>query len=238
MEAKQPGAPAARGSGIGGMGNEIPALPSWFIFIRYAQIVLTLIVFVCSCVALAQVKGYIVGWGAGFALFTSIYTAIFLAGVLLVPKFAPQFYFKWFCLGGEAFAVLWWLISFAGLATWANLLSVFGDLDSRFYSGYKTAYGACAAGAAFGAFNWIAFCVTLAFYAIGCHKHRTGKMGWNAGGVEAGGASMGPIGVQNTGVSQPAYDPTPEPVGYGYQGQQQQQYPTVPTPAPSQPYQQ
>ncbi|KAK6500224.1 hypothetical protein TWF481_010573 [Arthrobotrys musiformis] len=237
MEAKQPGAPAAGGSGIGGMGNEIPAVPSWFIFVRYAQIVLTFVVFICSCVALAQVKGWFIGWGAGFSLFTSIYTGIFLAGVLLVPKFAPQYYFKWFCLGGEAFAVLWWLISFAGLATWASALSVWSDYSGTLYDGaFKTAYGACAAGAAFGAFNWIAFCVTLVFYALGCHRHRVGKSGWN-GGVEAGGASLGPIGVQQTGASQPGYDPAPEPVGYGYQGQPQQ-YPTVPTPAPSQPYQQ
>lgn len=235
MEAKQPGAPVARGPG--GMGNEIPQTPHWFIFIRYAQIVLTLIVFVCSCVALGQVDGYIVGWGAGFALFTSIYTAIFLAATFLVPKFAPNFYFKWFCLGAEAFAVLWWLISFAGLATWANFLSIF--TSSSYPGALRTAYGACAAGAAFGAFNWVSFCVTLVFYAIGCHKHRIGKTGaWNAGGVEAGhGASMGPIGVQHTGTPQPAYDPTPEPVGYGYQGQPQQ-YPTVPTPAPSQQYHQ
>jgi hypothetical protein len=215
------------------MGNEVPQVPHWFIFVRYAQIVLTLIVFVCSCVALAQVHGWYLGWGAGFSLFTAIYTGIFLAGVMLVPVFAPQFYFKWFCLGAECFAVLWWLISFAGLATWANWLSAFANTS---FGPGKTAYGACAAGAAFGAFNWIAFCVTLVFYALGCHRHRVQKSGWNQGGVETGAASLGPIGVQHTGASQPAYDQPPQPTGYGYQ--EQQQYPTVPTPAPSQGYHQ
>ncbi|EPS36247.1 hypothetical protein H072_10352 [Dactylellina haptotyla CBS 200.50] len=228
MENKQAGsAPVSRG--VGGMGNEVPQVPSWFIFVRYAQIVLTLIVFVCSCVALSQVRGYYLGWGAGFSLFTSIYTAIFLAGVMLVPKFAPQFYFKWFCLGAEAFCVLWWLCSFAGLASWAAWLSLW---TSGFSDG-RTVYGACAAGAAFGAFNWIAFCVTLVFYSLGCHRHRVQKSTWN-GGVEAGAASMGPIGVQHTGASQPAaYDPNAQQTPY-YQGEQQ--YPTVPTPAPSQGY--
>ncbi|KAF3932093.1 hypothetical protein ABW20_dc0106324 [Dactylellina cionopaga] len=226
MEAKQPGA----SRGVGGMGNEVPQVPHWFQFVRYAQVVFTFIVFICACVALAQSGGWFLGWGAGFSLFTAIYTAIFLAGVMLVPVFAPQFYFKWFCLGGEAFAVLWWLCSFSGLATWATWLSVYAGTN---FGPGKVVYGACAAGAAFGAFNWLAFCVTLVFYSIGCHRHRTQKGGYG-GGVEAGGASMGPIGQQHIGA-QPTYNPTPEPTGYGYQPEQQ--YPTVPTPAPSQQYQ-
>lgn len=212
----------------GGMGNEIPELPHWFIFLRYAQVVLTLIVFVCSCIALGVNGSYFLGWGAGFSLFTAIYTTIFLAGVLLVPVFAPQFYFKWFILGAESFAVLWWLCSFAGLASWASLLSLVQDLGGP----ARTVYGACAAGAAFGAFNWIAFCVSLVFYGIGCHRHRMRKAGMGGGAygghVETGGASMGPIGVQ-----QPAYQA--QPGSYPYQPEQQ--YPTVPTPAPSQGYQ-
>ncbi|KAF3940564.1 hypothetical protein ABW19_dt0208409 [Dactylella cylindrospora] len=232
MENKAAGAPAS--SGIGGMDNVIPQVPSWFIFVRYAQIVLTLVVFICCCVSVSQVGSYWFGWGGGFGIFTCIYTFIFLAGVLLVPIYATNFYFKWFCLGAEAFAVFWWLITFAGLASWATVLKPV-DVLSDYYddSGLKTSYGATAAGAAFGAFNWIAFCVTLAFYAIGCHKARITKRGW-AGGVEAGNTSMGPIGVQ-----QPApqvYDPAPEPAGYGYG--QQQQYPSVPTPAPQQTYHQ
>ncbi|EWC48971.1 hypothetical protein DRE_00276 [Drechslerella stenobrocha 248] len=222
MEAKQPHSGA---SAIGGMGNEVPQVPPWFIFVRYAQIVLTLIVFVCSCVAVSQVGGYFLGWGAGFSLFTSIYTGIFLAGVMLVPIYAPQYYFKWFCLGGECFAVLWWLCSFAGLASWASVLAVFNNYPG---SALKTVYGACAAGAAFGAFNFIAFLITLAFYAIGCHRHRVGKLG-NYGG-EAGSASLGPIGV-------PPQTYTPQPAVYPYQSDQQQPYPNAPTPGPSQGYQ-
>ncbi|KAK6358939.1 hypothetical protein TWF696_000113 [Orbilia brochopaga] len=217
------------GGSVGGIGNEIPQLPHWFIFLRYAQVVLTLIVFVCCCVALGAVQGLFLGWGAGFSMFTSIYTAIFLAGVLLVPVYAPQFYFKWFILGAESFAVLWWLCSFAGLATWASWLSVWRGVGGT----GMTVYGACAAGAAFGAFNWIAFCVSLVFYAIGCHRHRMSKMQMNggsaysaSGNVEVG--SMGPIGIQ-----QPAYQA--QPGSYPYQPEQA--YPTVPTPAPSQGYQ-
>ncbi|KAK6530180.1 hypothetical protein TWF694_003547 [Orbilia ellipsospora] len=226
MEAKQPGTVQARSAG--GMGNEIPEVPHWFMFVRYAQIVLTFVVFICSCVALGQTHGWFLGWGAGFSLFTAIYTAFFLAGVLLVPRFAPQLYFKWFCLGAEAFAVLWWLIAFAGLADWAGWLGTWAK-----YYGAGTVYGACAAGAAFGAINWILFCVTLVFYSIGCHRHRVAKMN-GGGGLEAGGASLGPIGVQNTGATQPTYEQPAPPQPYGYQ--EPQQYPTVPTPAPSQGY--
>ncbi|KAF3922493.1 hypothetical protein AA313_de0209304 [Arthrobotrys entomopaga] len=223
MEAKQPG--TVQTSTAGGMDNAMPVVPPWFIFLRYAQIVLTFVVFICSCVALGQTHGWYLGWGAGFSLFTAIYTAFFLAGVLLVPKFAPQLYFKWFCLGAECFAVLWWLIAFAGLADWAAWLGT--------YVRTTTVYGACAAGAAFGAINWILFCVTLVFYAIGCHRHRVSKM--NTGGVEAGGASLGPIGVQQTGATQPNYEQPAPPQNYGYQ---EQPYPTVPTPAPAQGYHQ
>jgi len=226
MENKQAGTGVAPAGTRGGMDNVVPQVPSWFIFIRYAQIVLTLVVFVCSCVSVSQ--GYFLGWGGGFGIFTAIYTFIFLAGVMLVPVYATNFYFKWFCLGGECFAVLWWLCTWAGLATWAAVLS-----PSGLVLGTSTAYGATAAGAAFGAFNWICFCVTLVLYAIGCHRARIASSGWTAGGVEANQTSMGPIGTSATPA--PTYDTTPEPAGYNYQGQQQQ-YPSVPTPAPQQSY--
>lgn len=184
------------------MDNVIPQTPPWLIYVRYAQVVLTLVVLICAAVSLAAFARYdygYLGYGPGFSVFTCVYTFLFLAGVLLFPRFCPQFYFKWFHLGAECFCVLWWLVSWSGLAVWST---AFAYLDGTYSDGIyrstdnvvKTIHGATAAGAAFGAFLWVSFIVTLVFDGIGCHRARIAKRNWNTpGNVEA---SLGAIGMQ------------------------------------------
>jgi len=197
-----------------GMDNEIPATPGWLIFVRYGQIAGSLILLVTAAVALAsasQLDNLFIGWGPGFAIFAAIWDLLFLAAIILIPMFLRQFYFKWIILGLESFTVLWTLVAWAGLADWAVAFSIFDGTDDSADNDINTAHGASAAGAAFGAFLWISFIVTLVFYSIGCHQCRMKKKSWNTpSNVE----SMGPVGVPQTG---PAYDPAPEPVGYSYQ---------------------
>jgi len=195
------------------MDNQIPVTPHWFIYLRYGQIGGSLIVLVCAAVSLGafnSVNGYYLGWGPGFAIFTAIYNLLFLSAIIAVPIFAPQFYFKWFCLGAECFAILWNLISFSGLAVWSTAFSFVEGIDNDSESRVNTVHGATAAGAAFGAFLWISFIVSLVFYSIGCHKCRVQNKSWN---TPSNLESMGPVAVQNTG---PAYDPAPAPAGYNY----------------------
>jgi len=182
------------------MGNDVPEVPSWFIFVRYAQIVLNFIVLVCAAVAIGAFDhavggAYAVGWGPGFAIFTSVYVLLFLVALFLVPIKWPQFYYKWIILIAEAFACLWTLISFAGMAEWATAFSWPG-----FDSDFNTIHGATSAGAAFGAFLWVTFIVTMVFYGLGCYRSRQARQTY--GNSEA---AMGPV---------PAPPAPQQPYGY------------------------
>jgi len=206
-------APARRG----GMDNVVPPTPHWFIFLRYGQLALNVIVLICAAVALGSFgklvgDGYYLGFGPGFAIFSSVYILIFLVAVILIPIYVPNFYFKWLILGAECFAILWSLITFSGLAVWSTAFTLLDGTTSYYESQVNTIHGATAAGAAFGAFLWVSLIVSLVFYAIACHKARVAKKSWNTpSNMEA---SMGPIGTQQ---HAPAYDTASQPVGYGYE---------------------
>jgi len=207
----------------GGMDNVIPQTPSWFIFLRYGQFGLNFVVLICAAVSLGAFgklgPDYFLGWGPGFAVFTSVYVLIFLAAIIAIPIYAPQFYYKWFALGAECFAVLWTLSSFAGLAEWAAAFGFIVGTNDEWQSVVDTIHGATSAGAAFGAFLWVSFIVSLVFHSIACHRARIAKKSWNnPGNAEA---QLGPVGTSNP---QQAYDPAPQPAGYGYQQQGQPQY--------------
>ncbi|TGZ77737.1 hypothetical protein EX30DRAFT_343800 [Ascodesmis nigricans] len=101
------------------------------------------------------------GWTyseAAFLVFTTIWTLLVLAYLVLTPMFMPKYHNRWAVLGLEAVTMIFWFAGFIAMA--ASIGGI--HCNSRYYGeeacrGINTAKAA----AALGAFEWLAWAVTL-----------------------------------------------------------------------------
>ncbi|KAF2093585.1 hypothetical protein NA57DRAFT_81087 [Rhizodiscina lignyota] len=193
---------------MSGERDHIVQVPPFFFFLRIAQAVLTLVVFILACYGLSF-STWVFG-GNGYALFVSLASFVILGYYLLTTLKFPSAYNRWAVLVLECFAVIWWLACWADLAAWAAAYStwfVFDDFDNSFENRAKSYRDAMAAGAGIGALNWVLWVVTLVTYGIFLHRHR------NSGAPDRYGqawtSGSGPMGGKDSGL----------------EGGQQQQYP-------------
>jgi len=170
----------------------IPAMPYWIFVLRAVESVLAFLMLVLGCIGAATIGG----WGGyGMTIFTSIFTFGFL-GYISTARFAPNAYNAWAHLGLEIACTIFWLSSFGLMAT---LATAFAYWDVYGLNGSGSAgIGATKAGAAFGAFEWVAFVATLVGFSIQLHAWRKSGVPSTMGGEH----KMNSVGA-NQGYQQP-----------------------------------
>jgi len=136
--------------------SHIPAQPLWVGILRIVQAVLALITLALSAYALSYFGGYS---GYGLNIFTSLLTWIFLGYIFVTAFLFPEAYSVWAQLGLEIALVIFWLSTWAVIA---SLAAAFGDwYGYRYYGNSSAAVGCTKAAAALGAFVWVSFVATL-----------------------------------------------------------------------------
>ncbi|PVH85484.1 hypothetical protein DL98DRAFT_568257 [Cadophora sp. DSE1049] len=166
--------------------SHIPKLPAFTIYLRYAQLLVAIAVIGLS----AYVVTYFAYSGASLSLFTAIATLIITVYYIVTTTLIPLFFNYWAVIGLDIFALVFWLISFALLASEAaawTIITHFGDncaystttycyrkraLVQKRSTDYRTYQNAMAAGAGLGGLEFVLFVVTLGFTALAVSKHR------------------------------------------------------------------
>ncbi|KAI1267469.1 hypothetical protein F5Y18DRAFT_424565 [Xylariaceae sp. FL1019] len=194
--------------------------PKAYMVLRIIQFVLGIIVLglTAYCVAVFPVTG------AALGIFTAIVTLISSIYILVAHFKSPRAYNYWAVLGLDIFLVLFWLISFAVLASQAAaVLSVAEYYDGDYYyDDYATiSYtfgGIAAAAAGIGAILWVFYIATLVLHSIGLHRHRKAGLhampGNAATSVEAGAAAGVPAGGEKVEMQPQQPNQAPQPQTY------------------------
>ncbi|KAF2682246.1 hypothetical protein K458DRAFT_391271 [Lentithecium fluviatile CBS 122367] len=110
-------------------------------------------------------------WGSwsphsvNFMLFTSIWTLLAVAYLVLTPTRFPQFAHKFAIAGVEALTMLFWF------AAWVAVAALWGDWWEPARHG--SIWGSGVAAIVFGCFIWIAFVITTVIAAL--HIRRTSR---------------------------------------------------------------
>lgn len=157
--------------------SHIPPEPLWVGLLRIWQAVMALITLALSGFALSVFNGYS---GFGLNIFTSLLTWIFLAYIFVTAFAVPQAYSVWAQLGLEIALFIFWLSTWAVIA---SLAAAFGDWYSYGYDKWSAAVACTKAAAALGAFVWVSFIATLVNLSITLHRHITAGNPTIAGGV-------------------------------------------------------
>ncbi|KAI1282636.1 hypothetical protein F5Y07DRAFT_193787 [Xylaria sp. FL0933] len=149
--------------------EHFPIYPKGFVAVRIIQLILGVI-----CLGLsAYITSVIPITGAVLVLFTSIVCLISSVYILVAHFGPPTAYNYWAILGLDIFHVIFWLISFALLASQAALILSYTDYYyDGYYYGYTTYGSIAAAAAALGAVNWVVYIVALILHSIALHRHR------------------------------------------------------------------
>jgi hypothetical protein len=161
--------------------SHIPVFPLWVVILRIVQLVLAFIILVLAAFSASKLS--VVWSGHGMAFFTFSWTILYLAYLAVSTRVVPLAYNMWAHIGLESLTVLWWLV------TWALLASEAAGWDwiDDYYTGYtygidggdyypsdwKAAINCVKGAAALGAFEWVSFVVTLVFLGIAVHRTRT-----------------------------------------------------------------
>ncbi|KAH6715284.1 hypothetical protein BKA61DRAFT_604134 [Leptodontidium sp. MPI-SDFR-AT-0119] len=166
--------------------SHIPALPAFTFYLRYAQLVVAIVVLGLS----AYVVTYFAYSGASLSLFTAIATLVIAIYNIVTIIIHPAFYNYWAVIGLDTFALIFWLISFSLLASEAAAWSIITHYsDNCAYSttaycyrkralvqkrstDYRTYRNAMAAGAGLGGLEFVLFAITLDFSLLAVLKHR------------------------------------------------------------------
>ncbi|KAI1182143.1 hypothetical protein F5B17DRAFT_213348 [Nemania serpens] len=147
--------------------EHIPLYPKGFVAVRIIQLVLGII-----CLGLtAYIVAILPIVGGVLMLFTAIITLISSIYILVAHFGPPRAYNYWAILGFDIFHVIFWLVSFALLASQAALLLAYNDYYGYYY-GFGVFGSIAAAGAALGALNWVVYVVALVLHSIAFHRHR------------------------------------------------------------------
>jgi len=169
--------------------DHIPAMPLWVVIIRIFQAVLAIIILALTAFAdhvLNSLNSYVDSYlnftfsGYGMSFFIFSWTLLFLAYVGCSAAFAPNLYNKWIHLAAEVLTVIFWLATWALLASEASafitsytLDGITIDLESYYPSNWKAAIDCTKASAGLGALEWVLFIITLVFFGISIYRTRT-----------------------------------------------------------------
>ncbi|KAI1164635.1 hypothetical protein F5B18DRAFT_240807 [Nemania serpens] len=222
--------------------EHIPLYPKGFVAVRIIQLVLGII-----CLGLtAYTVAVLPIVGAVLMLFTAIITLISSIYILVAHFGPPRAYNYWAILGFDIFHVIFWLVSFALLASQAALLLAYSDYYGYYY-GFAVFGSIAGAAAGLGGIQWVVYIVALVLHSIAFHRHRKAGLhampGKSASIPTTGapGVAGVPVEAEKIVVQQPeAYYP-PQQVheaAYPQQPYQQQQQPYQQQPYQQQPYQQ
>jgi len=187
----------------------IPPMPLWAAIIRIFQLVLAIIVLGLTAYADNTFNYAFSGFGMAFFVFA--WTLLFLAYIGVSAAFVPTLYNMWIHLGLEILTVIFWLVTWALLASEA---SVWSDYESTSYTVYghtyttsnylppkwKTAIDCAKASAGIGALEWVLFVITLVFFGISLFKLRAAE---GAVGAPSAVAPMEEHKMNNIAMQQP-----------------------------------
>ncbi|KAI1175573.1 hypothetical protein F4777DRAFT_322790 [Nemania sp. FL0916] len=196
--------------------EHIPLYPKGFVAVRILQLVLGIICLGLTAYAVAVLPIS----GAGLMLFTAIITLISSVYILVAHFGPPAAYNYWAILGLDIFHAVFWLISFALLASQAAIVLSYNDY--YFGSNAVTIFGSViAAAAGLGGVQWVAYVVALVLHSIAFHRHR-------AAGLHAmpGHSASGPVnGTQIVADTSPAEKFEMQPQQHQAQGYYSPQQP-------------
>ena len=115
--------------------DHIVPVPKWFTIIKYVQLLLAVVVLALSAYGLSGLS-----WlgGADYSIFVAIATFIIVGYYLLSTIRLVSLYNKIAVLVLECFMVIWWLSTWAYLASWA---AAFTLIDDPVCDGYGNCYG-------------------------------------------------------------------------------------------------
>jgi len=156
--------------------EHIPIYPKGFIAVRILQLVIGII-----CLGLTAYAVAIISFSsAALMLFTAIATLLSSIYILVAHFGPPAAYNYWAILGLDIFHTVFWLISFAYLASTAafvlTTVTSYSYGGYIYYSGYTTndaVYGAIlAAAAGLGGLEWVLYIVALILHSIALSRHR------------------------------------------------------------------
>ncbi|KAL1900973.1 hypothetical protein Sste5346_002035 [Sporothrix stenoceras] len=172
--------------------SDVLSLPKWTLFVRIAQLVLAFILLVITAYAASKLGSGAAGFGLTW--FTFIFTVLYFVWLGVSLTAVPSAYHPIAHLPVEILLNIFWLSSWAVLASEAtsigDLEHYLGSYKSLLPSGYRNALNCVKAAAALGALEWVLFCITLAFLVIAFmewHKN-SAVAGAGIGGAGVGGA--------------------------------------------------
>ncbi|CAK7566785.1 MAG: hypothetical protein SEPTF4163_004737 [Sporothrix epigloea] len=203
------------------------SLPKWIIVIRVCQLVLAFILLVLTAYAASKLGSGAAGFGLTW--FTFIFTVLYFVYLGVSLSAARSAYHPVIHLILEFLVNVFWLSSWAVLASEASSISTVEHYYNGFLvllpSGYRSALNCVKAAAALGAILWVLFCITLAFLIIAFIGHsRTGTTGGVGNGAETKPTEMHNYhnnGVGGAGVGGPPPGGVPGHTTTGYPEQQQ-----------------
>ncbi|OAA59586.1 hypothetical protein SPI_05784 [Niveomyces insectorum RCEF 264] len=241
--------------------SHILVLPLWTAFLRIAQLLIALLMLILTAFSASKLGSGAAGFGLTW--FTFILTLIYFGWLGASVYAFPAAYHPVAHLPAEILVNIFWLCSWAVLASEAASI---GDLESLFGSGilrflpteYRNALNCVKAAAGIGALEWVLFCVTLGFLvaafinqtrALGAGNAAEAGVGAGAGAGAA--AAAGTVEPKPTEMQNYYYGSAPAPDGsvppggvppvqqqaYAQPPQQQQPVPPQGYPQPGYPQQ-
>ncbi|KAF2271444.1 uncharacterized protein EI97DRAFT_471219 [Westerdykella ornata] len=208
-------------------GAHLLPLPRWTVIVHSVQILVAILILALDAYGIH----YIVYNALVFSLVTALLTLIICAYIIASTLSLHSLYNYWAVLALHILMVIFWVTD---LGLVANLASLWSGRSDTYYYYYNKRdlvnlakrdttvgayYGALAAGAFFGAVQFVLWVVSLVFVGMYIHRHRSGQ----EGNPEA--ANPAYTGVQQTAPveqvqpQQPVYGQVPVPAP------QQQMYP-------------
>ncbi|CAK7198227.1 hypothetical protein SEUCBS139899_000885 [Sporothrix eucalyptigena] len=236
-------------------GANVLSLPKWTLFIRIAQLALAFLLLVLTAYSASKLGSGAAGFGLTW--FTFIFTVLYFVYLGVSLSAVPSAYHPLAHLPFEILINIFWLSTWAVLASEASSIGDLGGYERFLPSSYRSALDCIKAAAAFGALLWVLFCITLAFLVIAFLEHtRNNATTADVAASGAGEAKATELHNYNNGGVDPATGyPVQQPVQQPVAGQepyavdpnaqaayaQQQQYAVpqqAPYPDPNQPQQQ
>ncbi|KAI0872637.1 hypothetical protein GGS24DRAFT_502618 [Hypoxylon argillaceum] len=193
--------------------EHIPLYPNGFVAVRIIQLVLGIICLGLTAYAISVLPIT----GAALMLFTAITTVLSSIYILVAHFGPPKAYNYWAILGLDIFHVIFWLISFALIASQSALIFDYGSYYGDYYSGFTILGSITAAAAGLGGVNWVVYVAALILHSMALHRHR--KAGLHAmPGVAASAPATGApavVGAPAEGEKIPMQPQQPQqPEGY------------------------
>ncbi|CAK7271198.1 hypothetical protein SEPCBS119000_004478 [Sporothrix epigloea] len=202
------------------------AMPKWTLIVRFFQLVLAFIMLVLTAYSASKLGSGAAGFGLTW--FTFIFTVLYFVYLGVSLSSARSAYHSAVHLILEILVNIFWLSSWAVLASEASDISTVEHYYNGYIdllpSGYRSALNCVKAAAALGAILWVLFCITLAFMVITFAGYsRTSTTGGVGNGVESKPTEMHNYnhnGVGGAGVGAAPPGGVPADTANGYSAQQ------------------